>query len=172
MKGLLALALMVALLAIGNTAGAGPLGVNMGDPLNARWDAKGLGIEMREYKGDLPFDAIVVRGTRDGGACQVVAGWSVSSREAKQALDRDLFKKILPLLDDKYGEPDEKEVSEAQKRISMRWFLSGSNPNPDSIHEILLSISEPKPEKVEIVITYYFKNYDECKKAEAAEIGL
>ena len=170
MKGLLALALLVALLAIGNTAAAGPLGVSMGEPIKPnvrRWDAKGLGIEMREYKGNLPFDAIAVRGTRDGGACQVVAGWSESSR--KEAFEGD-SKKVFRLLTDKYGEPDKRDADE--KSLSIRWFLSGSNPNPDSIHEILLRFSDLKPEKVEIVLTYYFKNYDECKKAEAAEIGL
>ena len=84
MKVLLALALMMALLAIRNTAAACPLGVCMGDSLNPNkgWDAHGLGIEVRKYKGNLPFDAIGVQGTRKGGACGVWAIGSFSSRES------------------------------------------------------------------------------------------
>ena len=71
MKGLLALALMAALLAIGNTAAAGPFGVNTGDPIkpDEGWSNNGYGSERRDYKGALPISFIVIQGTRDGGAC-------------------------------------------------------------------------------------------------------
>ena len=74
MKRLLALALMLALLTIGNTAVACPLGVCMGDPLTpVRWNAGGFGFEEHEYRGTLPFRVIRIEGTRDGGACAIGA---------------------------------------------------------------------------------------------------
>lgn len=73
MKRLLALSLMLSLLAIGTPAASTMLGVSMGDPLepNDGWEINGVGFEVREYEGELPFDKLYIKGTREGGACDV-----------------------------------------------------------------------------------------------------
>ena len=71
MNRLLALLLMVALLAVGDPAAAGPFGVSMGDPVEPDdgWSAKGFGTERRKYEGSLPFDEIWIFGTQKGSLC-------------------------------------------------------------------------------------------------------
>ncbi len=173
MKALLALALM---LAIGNTAAAGLLGVSMGDPIKPDdgWSAGGYGQETREYKSSLNLGRLLIGGTRDGGACEVAAIWSESSiEEAKGNIAITAM-----FLASKYGEHDKEETSEtaSEARLSMRWFISDSDTNPDNIDEILFSISRSKSgtdiENFEMVITYWFKNHHECRKAKEGELGL
>ena len=107
MNRLIALLLIVALLAIGNPAAAGPLGVNMGDPIKPSkgWDTFGFGVERRKYEGDLPFEEIILEGTREHGVCSLMAlDWEGRS-------DKDEYDKIYNLLWGKYGKP----YNESQK---------------------------------------------------------
>ncbi len=153
MKGLLALALMVALLAIGNTAAAGPLGVSMGDPLkpDEGWNQGGFGAESKEYKGTFPFYELSVEGTRDGGACAVMAvGW-------KEA--RETYKNLRERLSRKYGEPS----SEGQHDAG--WRLRG---NPDKISSIALWFKSSLFSTVHL--QYRFENHLQCQNAKETEL--
>ena len=143
MKTLLVLALMVALLAIRNTAGAGPFGVSMGDPIKPQrgWDAGGYGTEEREYKGNLPFDVILIEGTREGGACRVEAVGSFNSLNGMH----DAIASIRKQLNDKYG------------RGYHRWELDG---NSDKIKQIE---ADSNLATNQINLTYDFENVATCK---------
>ena len=147
MKTLLALALMVALLAIGNTAAACPLGVCMGDPFEPAfigWDAYGYGIGSREYKGSLPFRFVIIRGTRKSGAC-----------ESKVLIENRDFNDMRARLRRKYGRPS------SSKPKFYQWVLS---ENPDKIVKITLEVDKLGWRQLE----YRFENYHECEKAKEA----
>ena len=150
MKMLIALSLMVAMLAIGTHAAAGPLGVSMGDSIkpDKGWNQGGFGAESREYKGTFPFLNVFVEGTREGGACSV----RVKMRGSGE------YKNLRDRLVGKYGEPSSEGLHEA------RWSLSG---NPDRIRSIVLWI-----EKGTIVayLQYRFENHQQCEKARESEL--
>ena len=180
MKRLLALALMLALLAIGNTAAAGPLGVNMGDPLkpDKGWPANGIGIETRKYKGSLPFDRIEIEGTRDGGVC-VVRAIRLSFALEPESLTpeipevvrirriiyaREHYVDLKALLLRKYGKPS----SEVQDET---WW--GPLKNKDKISSIVLWIDYRYREGNRVAIRslkYFFENHSQCEKANAGEL--
>ena len=158
MKRLLALALMVAL---GNTAAAGPLGVSMGDPLkpDGGWSGGGGGFEEREYKGTLPFLVIRIEGTRDGGACAIGAGGEIT-RKDKALSNYDYLRSLLV---DKYGEPDKEEPKEYPEA---RWL--NFDPNPDKIDKIVLHTIKRDTFGAQTLLMYWFENYiPECRKAES-----
>ena len=147
MKALLALALMLPLLAIGNTAAACPLGVCAGEPikpnfLDGGWDAYGFGIEKREYKGSLGFDVIYIEGTRKGGACRV-KGYGLAENPLRRRLER------------KYGPPVLHDRSPRTGGSLVVWRL---DKNPNKIAEIILDGR----------LEYRFENYHECEKAKEA----
>ena len=163
MKALLALALMVTLLTIGNTAAACPLGVCMGDPLKPDdgWNVNGYGWETREYKGKSPFYGIVIDGTRKGGACAVRGERGIGARGLDVTFDP-----IRELLIDKYGRPTHSEVFVGT--AEWIWRLSR---NHDKIKVIELHLRQGGTLSGSIVfnysLTYRFENYHECKKATA-----
>ena len=171
MKALLALALIVALLAIGNTAAAGPLGVSMGEPIKPLegWDAQGLGFEVRPYQGTLPFDMIAIQGLRKAGACTSMAIGRASSRD--NALQQ--YNKLRGVLVDKYGKPDKEEPGPGWfgRRSSSEdpdsWWFPESNS--DKIEQLNLTVFRDKSEthlnNYVFRLQYYFENYDECRKA-------
>ena len=160
MNRLMALLLMVALLAIGNTTAAGPFGVSMGDPIEPDdgWNAHGYGIQERNYEGSLPFDGIFIIGTREGGACAVQA-FDIESSESE-------FDEIKNLLVKKYGPP---ETNNPDPDTNPFWFLGG---NPDNIAFINLvgGITRGSQTVAAIILYYYFENYDECNNPKAAEL--
>ena len=141
MKTLLALALMVALLAIGNTAAAGLFGVSMGDPIkpDKGWDARGYGTEEREYKGSLPFSSIHIEGTRKGGACGIFANHGLP------------FNNIRDRLEGKHGRPYRVRVVDGEKKAEWRFAK-----NPDKVAGLILSYE---------TLYYFFDNYHECGEA-------
>ena len=167
---------MVALPTLVNTASAGPLGVNMGDALNpfrVRWNAGGFGFEEHEYKGSLPFRAMRIEGTRDGGACAVQAGGDATSRDG--ALSN--YDYLRSLLVDKYGEPHKEEPEKTVKELrsssenpDARWFYFGTNP--DKIGEIALWINKNErwPGGYQAALKYWFENSGECRKARLGEL--
>lgn len=141
MKALLALALM---LALGNTAAAGPLGVNMGEPIkpDKGWDDYGRGFEFRPYEGPFSFkpENILIEGTQKSGAC------SLSVRFDNHEVLKDLWTRLTI----KYGKPS---ISGSKHR---RWVLS---ENPDKIVNIYLDNR---------MLYYQFENHQECEKAKEA----
>ena len=143
MKRLLALALLVALLAIGNTAAAGPLGVSMGDPIkpNKGWDARGYGTEEREYKGSLPFSSIHIQGTRKGGACGIFVNLPYDGLPFNNIRDR---------LEGKHGRPYRVRVFDSEKKAEWRF-----TENPDKVAGLILSYK---------TLEYRFENYHECEE--------
>lgn len=176
MKVLLALALLAALLAIGNTAAACPLGVCMGDPIKPLegWDAQGLGIELRPYKGTLPFEVILIKGLRKGGACTSAAAGRASSRD--NALRQ--YKKLRKLLVDKYGKPDKEEPKPglfgrpSSSEDPESWWFQESNS--DKIEELSLTVFREKSgthlDNYVFRLQYFFENIAECEKLEAGDL--
>ena len=157
MKRLLTLALLVALLAIGNTAAAGALGVNMGEPIKPNdrgedkgWDAREFGVEYRPYKGDLPISVIRIRGTRKGGACSVRCSFIPIQSSYP---DRDLMNRLKT----KYGQPVLLDEDSTGVRKAV-WYLIQS---PHKVATIIASYYEDRLE-------YRFENYHECENAERA----
>lgn len=151
MKMRIALSLMLAMLAIGNTATAGPFAVSMGDTFrpDKGWNQGGFGAASREYKGTFPFRSVFVEGTREGGACAVRADmWGT-----------DEFKNLRDRLARKYGEPSSERQHEA------RWSLSG---NPDKIRSIVLWIDEGWIDVV--YLQYRFENHQQCEIAKESEL--
>ena len=169
MGKLMALFLMIALLAIGTPAAAGPFGVSMGDLFepDKGWNIKGYGEEKRKYEGDLPFDTITLVGTRKHGVCTVFA---VNIEQAKGPALRS-YKNVRNLLINKYGEPGEEEPKTPTafgKDPEARWHLDS---NPDKIISIVLLISGSFAYPYEsLILKYFFENYDECPKAQAGEL--
>ena len=152
MNRLMALLFMVAVLAIGNTAAAGPFGVNMGDPLKPEpdlgWDTDGFGTERRKYEGSLPFDGIWIFGTREGGVCGLTA-FDVESTESE-------FDKIKNLLVRKYGPA---EIHNPDSKTNPFWLLVG---NPDNIGMINLIGMTHGNAIGAMLLTYHFENDEEC----------
>ena len=154
MKALLALALMVALLTIGNTAAAGPLGVSMGDPLkpDEGWNQGGFGEESKKYKGSFPFSMLFVEGTRDGGACAVMAVGVGGALET--------YKNLRERLSRKYGEPSSEGQHDAGWRLS---------ENPNKISSIALWF-KPSSSFSTVHLQYRFENHLQCQNAKETEL--
>ena len=150
MKWLLALALMVAL---GNTAAAGPFGVSMREPIKPNvgggWDDYGYGIERREYQGSLPFPFIYIEGTRKGGACGVSVLFD----------NHGDFKDLWTRLTRKYGKPS------IFAHNFLEWVLS---ENPDKITEIVLMVNTKAKTDLNRMLRYRFENHHECENAKEA----
>ena len=144
MKGLLALVLMVALLAIGNTDAAGPLGVSMGEPIkpDKGWDSRGYGTEEREYKGSLRFRGMHIEGTRKGGACGIVAYLRPPVSKS--------FPNFRDRLEGKHGRPYRVRVFDHDRKAEWRFA-----ENPDKVAKIILSYK---------TLEYRFENYHECEE--------
>lgn len=165
MKVLLTLALMLALLAIGTTAAAGPFGVNMGDPIKPdAWIAGGFGIEVRIYEGGLPFDRMGLEGTRQGGVCNVRAEGRVHNRETAV----ELYYNLRVLLVDRYGKPDIEETETTFPKA--RWLLENVRHNPDKIVQFVLWVSKYDNNDYRFTLQYFFENARECENAKADEL--
>lgn len=180
MKWLLALALLVALLAIGNRAAAGPFGVSMGDPIKPTdgWRLGGYGIEyrelefrqteFREYKGAFGFQQLGIPGTREGGASGVVAVKFLARKDAKIS-----YQNLKESLSRKYGKPSAEEQNETA------WSLS---ENPDKIRTVYLGIADVDappilaiplgilgiPDPRFVAVRYSFENHQQYEKAREA----
>ena len=149
------LSLLLAVLAFGTTAGAGPLGVSMGDSINPKegW-TEGYGVEKRLYSGALQTGStfISIEGTLEHGACSV---------EVRPLLYR-YAGDIGGRLERKYGRPFSAESEIPGVLVSEAlWVLSG---NPDRIARIQLS----RFAEFDIGLKYFFENYTECEKAKDA----
>ena len=188
MKGLLVLALLVALLAIGNTAAAGPFGVNMGDPLkpDRGWNAKGYGSQSRKYKGPKPhfdpdsghrhifetiihlpliFDVITLEGTREHGVCRVIlhgyTDFFMGEIEIK-------FDEMRDLLIDKYGVPttvkrEDRDylTGKLAKTLVITTWVAPSNPDNIKRIKLVRTLSHTTRGDYRRLV-YYFSNHQEC----------
>lgn len=153
MKMLIVLSLMLAVLAFGNTAGACPLGVCMGDSIkpDKGWNPTGFGVEKRLYrgeldKGDTALTFLWIEGTRKHGAC------SVAIRPLRAGSEDDIGRR----LERKYGRPASFEPATTVSALAMLWVLSG---NPDKIARIFL---------YDRGLQYVFENHTECEKGKEA----
>lgn len=159
MKMLIALSLMLAVLAFGNTAGAGPFGVSMGDSIKPKggWNAKGYGEQTRKYEGSLPLDLLTLAGTREHGVCSVDASFHGAFRVVLKDLRKQLGEKYGKPSWDKYLDYDTpfSDIGISLEVVNF-WDLSG---NPDKIARILLGKKS---------LTYLLDNYSECEKAKEA----
>ena len=161
-----------------NTAAAGPLGINMGEPIKPNdgngWTAQGYGLEGREYKGSLGLGFIFIEETRKGRACSVVGDLIFSSRESALSGYKNLRARLVR----KYGEPDREEPKVGlfgrQSSSKDAQALWGPKLNPDNIREIALWVIKEKSgtqlDNYVMVLKYFFENYDECRKAKEDEI--
>ena len=169
MKMLMGLALMLAMLAFGNTAGAGPFGVSMGDPIKPKdgWSPGGYGSEWRDYKGALGFNYVIVSGTREGGACQVAAASFVERKHAVNS-----YQNLKESLSRKYGKPS------AEEQDQTIWVPS---EKLDKISAILLKIDDAPASAATVFgladlyprvvfVRYDFENHGQCEKARESEL--
>ena len=156
-------ALMVALLAIGNTAAANrfplgkpdcPFGVCMGDPVkpDGGWGTDVVSMEIVETRSTrLPFQKVHIEGTRLGGACRVIAARRYT--DAAPSVPHQLRALLIYL----YGPPRERlDISPP-----LRTFTWRDIKNLYNIKDITLIMTSRLAS-----LTFEFTNHkEECSKS-------